>query len=50
MKLKRKWVFVLGILFSLLLQITIETYINTYNDYFKECDELRGYTCNVFGK
>lgn len=50
MKLKRKWVFVLGIIFSLFLQIIVKEYVTTYEDYLKECDQLKGYTCNVFGQ
>lgn len=49
-KLKlRSWViFVLGMLTTLGLQYTIKSINNTYDNFYKECDEYYGYTVDYY--
>lgn len=42
--------FVLGMMLSSLLLIVMTYSVNNYSEYLQKCDEMNGYTCNVFGK
>ena len=50
LKLRRKWVFVLGVISTILIMNITNTMIENYKDYLHRCDIERGYTCNIFGR
>ena len=42
--------FVLGMIFAGLAIVAMRFAIDNYNDYLQRCDDVNGYTCNIFGK
>lgn len=47
----RKWVKVaLSIVVLSVLLYLINMALNNYNSYLENCDNVKGYTCNIFGK
>lgn len=48
LKLKRWVCFVLGIIFTLVTQQTIKFISETYDNWYKECDNHYGYTVDYY--
>ena len=48
LKLKRKYCFILGILFTITMQYATDFIITNINNYFEKCDKHYGYTTDYY--